>query len=218
MDNIEWLSGDLGEYQDEFLIIDCPGSRLKWVPGYYKLFVGQIELYTHSDIMPKIVRVFQAADYKVCSLYMLESLFLNDISKFFAGVLTATSAMLQLGIPHINIMSKMDLMAKSAGNSDQDSSEDEISDDQHHLHRYLYPDPSLLEELLSKAAPAKFYRLNKALVQLLDEYDMVNFFPVNIKKESSLERIMQQIEFVTQYSENLEPKEPSISSECDGGE
>lgn len=169
--------------------------------------------------MPKIVGVFQAADYKVCSLYLLESLFLNDVSKFFAGVLTATSSMLQLGIPHINIMSKMDLLVKGTENSDSDSSEeDEISDDRHQLHRYLYPDPSLLEELLSKATPVKLYQLNRALVQLLDEYDMVNFFPVNIKKESSLERIMQQIEFATQYSENLEPKEPSIGSGCDDEE
>lgn len=159
--------------------------------------------------------MFQVADYKVCSLYLLESLFLNDVSKFFAGVLTATSAMLQLGIPHINIMSKMDLLAKRTGDEDEEEDDNEISDDMHRLHRYLYPDPSLLEELLSATTPVKFYRLNKALVQLIDEYDMVNFFPVNIKKESSLEKIMLQIEFATQYSENLEPKEPSLGSDHD---
>ena len=178
--------------------------------------IGQIELYTHADIMGRIVEAFQSADYKVCSLYLLESLFLNDVSKFFAGVLTATSAMLQLSIPHINVMSKMDLLAKCTGSNDEVDDE-EISDDRHHLHRYLYPDPSLLEELLSTATPAKFYQLNKALVQLIDEYDMVNFFPVNIQKEASLEKIMLQIEFATQYSENLEPKEPSIGSDPEDG-
>lgn len=160
--------------------------------------------------MTRIIETFRSADYKVCSLYLLESLFLNDVGKFFAGVLTATSAMLQLGIPHINILSKMDLLTKCADGDNDVEDDDEISDDRHQLHRYLYPDPSLLEELLSAATPPKFYRLNKALVQLIDEYDMVNFFPVNIQKETSLERIMLQIEFATQYSENLEPKEPSV--------
>lgn len=26
IENMEWLTMDLGEYQDEFLIIDCPGN------------------------------------------------------------------------------------------------------------------------------------------------------------------------------------------------
>lgn len=95
LENIEWLTSDLGEYQDEFLIVDCP---------------GQIEIFTHSDIMSRIVEVFRTADYKPCALYLLESLFLLDVTKFFSGVLTATSAMLQLGIPHLNLISKMDLL------------------------------------------------------------------------------------------------------------
>lgn len=38
--------------------------------------------------------------------------FCIDTPKFFAGVMTAMSAMLQLGIPHINVMTKMDLLGK----------------------------------------------------------------------------------------------------------
>lgn len=37
---------------------------------------------------------------------------MQDTPKFFAGVMTAMSAMLQLGIPHVNIMTKMDLLGK----------------------------------------------------------------------------------------------------------
>ena len=28
LENIEWLENDLGEYQDEFLLIDIPGKKL----------------------------------------------------------------------------------------------------------------------------------------------------------------------------------------------
>lgn len=38
-----------------------------------------------------------------------------DTPKFFAGVMSAMSAMLQLGIPHINVLTKMDLLGKKAG-------------------------------------------------------------------------------------------------------
>lgn len=37
---------------------------------------------------------------------------MEDKSKFFAGVMSAMSAMINLEIPHINVMSKMDLLPK----------------------------------------------------------------------------------------------------------
>lgn len=37
---------------------------------------------------------------------------MEDKSKFFAGVMSAMSAMVNLEIPHINVLSKMDLLPK----------------------------------------------------------------------------------------------------------
>ncbi|KAJ3353450.1 hypothetical protein HDU91_005890 [Kappamyces sp. JEL0680] len=57
--------------------------------------------------------------YHVVGVYLLDSQFMQDTPKFFAGVMyeyqsanprSAMSAMLQLGIPHINVMSKWDLV------------------------------------------------------------------------------------------------------------
>ncbi len=188
LDNIDWLEDDLGEFNDEFLIVDCP---------------GQIELYTHYDIISEFIKVFEKNSYRVAVCYLLESQFFQDVTKFFAGVLNATSAMMKLAVPHLNILSKMDLI------QDVDDEElEDISDELHPLHRYFYPDPALLTERLSASTPAKFARLNEALVQLIDEFDMVNFIPLNIRKEASLENIMMHIDNATQYSEGLEPKEP----------
>lgn len=215
LENIEWLTSDLGEYQDEFLIVDCP---------------GQIEIFTHSDIMSRIVEVFRTADYKPCALYLLESLFLLDVTKFFSGVLTATSAMLQLGIPHLNLISKMDLLrmdgrgrteqlglgAREGSDEEEDEEEYDVEDETHRLHRYFYPDSTLLTEKLSESTPSKYLQLNQALVQLVDEYDMVNFIPLNVKKSASLDNVLMHIELATQFSEALEPKEPKEYDEAEG--
>lgn len=48
----------------------------------------------------------------MCGVFLIDSQFVVDCSKFFAGILTALSAMIQLEIPHINVMSKMDLLNK----------------------------------------------------------------------------------------------------------
>ena len=95
LENIDWLEDDLGQYDNEFLLVDCP---------------GQLELYTHFTIFKNIISVFQRMDYQVCCIYLLEAVFLQDVSKFFSGVLSAISAMVQLEIPHINVITKLDLL------------------------------------------------------------------------------------------------------------
>lgn len=207
-EGLEWLQEDLGEFQDEFLIIDCP---------------GQIEIYSHFDIMPRIIEIFLRADYRACAVYLLESQWLEDPSKFFAGVLNATAAMLQLGVPHLNLISKMDLcidkhLTRPRGEmspSEIEEEEDKICDvldETNPLHNFFFPNPRAVagHENNSKQSqkPSKFSALNDALHQLIEEFDMVNFLPLNVRNESSLSAVLSHIDNATQYAENLEPKDP----------
>lgn len=75
-------------------------------------FQGQIELYTHMPVMRQLVETLHQWDFRVCGVFLIDSQFMVDCSKFFAGVLSALSAMIQLEVPHINVMSKMDLLSK----------------------------------------------------------------------------------------------------------
>lgn len=215
----EWLESDLGSYADvEFIIVDCP---------------GQIELYTHSPVMRSILGIFERAGYRVCVVYLIESLFVQDVTKYFAGVLNATAAMLQMGVPHINVLSKMDLLKLNRkqggddlaeefdsdeeaeeedekGKEEEDSDGEDYEDEQHQLHPYIYPDPALLLQDLSLRTRPHLMRLNSALVQLLDEHDMVQFVPLNVRRKSSLTYLLSLIDHVTQYAEGLEPAEPKF--------
>ncbi|KAF8741130.1 hypothetical protein AX14_005730 [Amanita brunnescens Koide BX004] len=98
LENIDWLDEQLGDYDDEYLIFDCP---------------GQIELYTHHPFLPTLVKHLQMLGIRVCAVYLVESQFMEDKYKFFSGVLSAMSAMVNLEIPWINIMSKMDLVSSN---------------------------------------------------------------------------------------------------------
>ncbi|TPX70163.1 hypothetical protein SpCBS45565_g01949 [Spizellomyces sp. 'palustris'] len=174
--NLDFLEEELGEHDDDYLIVDCP---------------GQIELYTHFPIMKTIVQALQRLDYRVCGVYLLDSQFVEDPSKFFAGVMSAMSAMVQLEIPHINVMTKMDLIDKRHKTQD--------------IERYLYPDPTLLLEDVNQNTRPKFRDLNEALI---DEYNMVTFVPLNIKDEESVELVLSHVDNAIQYGEDAEPKEP----------
>ncbi|KAI8851465.1 GPN-loop GTPase [Chytridium lagenaria] len=179
VNNWQWLEEQLENYEEDYLIIDCP---------------GQIELYTHFPIMKRIVEYLVQYGYKVCGVYVLDCQFIEDIPKFFSGVLSATSAMIQLEIPHINVMSKMDLLGKK--------------EDADELQRFYDPDPSLLSDDANRTMHPKFHALNTALVNLIEEYNMVSFIPLNIKDEDSVNLVLHHIDNAVQYGEDLEPREP----------
>lgn len=98
LDNLDWLSDQLAEYNDDYLIIDCP---------------GQIELYTHTSLLSKFLNVLSTTyNYRVCACYLLESNFIDDVNKYFAGTLSAMSSMINLEVPMINVLSKVDLLKR----------------------------------------------------------------------------------------------------------
>lgn len=181
LNNLDWLDEEIGDYNDEYLIFDCP---------------GQIELYTHVPVLPTIVRHLQSSlNFNLCATYLLEAPFVIDTTKFFSGALSAMSAMILLELPHINILSKTDLI------------KDEVS--RKKLKRFLNPDPLLSEQSASEGMNPKFSRLNKAIAHLVDDFGMVQFLPLDCAKDStSVATILSYIDDVTQWSEAQEPKEP----------
>jgi len=178
--NLEWLEEKLGDYTDDYLIIDCP---------------GQIELYTHFPHMKIISQQLTKLDYSVCAVWLIDSSFIVDSSKFLSATLIALSAMIQLELPHVNVLTKMDLLGKKKNSSKMD--------------KYLEPDIDFLINEVNKETGIKFYSLNQAIGTLISEYNMVNFYPLDITDTDSIIAVLAQIDNATQYGEDLEPKEPN---------
>eukprot|EP00128_Syssomonas_multiformis_P002449 Colp12_sorted_trinity150504_noHs@14960 len=177
--NLDWLNEELGNYEDDYLLFDLP---------------GQIELYTHFGIMRELVTFLHRNDYRVCGVYLIDSQFMDDPTKYFSGSLSALSAMIQLEIPHVNVLSKMDL-AKRAKKKKSD------------IERHLVLDTNMLAEQSKRFTSDKFYRLNEAICQLLDDYSMVNYIPLNINSTNSVTYLLSTVDYAIQYGEDLEVKE-----------
>ena len=105
---------------------------------------------------------------------------MTDVTKFISGCMASLSAMVQLEVPHVNILSKMDLVTNK-----RDIEEWILVPFVHHFTylftvfgkktniciffaiSYLNPEPrTLLAELNRRMAP-QFEKLNKALIELV---------------------------------------------------
>ncbi|KAL7225030.1 hypothetical protein ACSBR1_020333 [Camellia fascicularis] len=149
----EWLTEELDNFSDDdYLVFDC---------------LGQIELFSHVPVLKNFVEHLKCKNFNVCVVYLLDSQFMTDVTKFISGCMASLSAMVQLELPHVNIRSKMDLVTNKR----------DIED-------YLNPESHvLLSELNQRMAP-QFEKLNKALIELVDQYSMVSFVPLDLRKES----------------------------------
>jgi hypothetical protein len=74
-----------------------------------------MELYSHVPVMRDIVQALQRWGFMICGVFVLDSQFMADPGKFISGCLACLSAMVQLEIPHVNVMTKMDLVRKKRG-------------------------------------------------------------------------------------------------------
>lgn len=175
VDNIDWLEevlDDLGP--DEYVIFDCP---------------GQIELYQHHPAMRQLVEALQRWDFKMAATYLLDSQFVADPAKFISGVLCCLSAMTSLELPHVNVLSKVDLLPSRRA-----------------LDTFLEADAAELSHMLQRGTSPKFYKLNSAICELVDEWNMVQFLPLNPKEPDTIEIILGQIDNAIQYHDDVEPR------------
>ncbi|ODV91659.1 hypothetical protein CANCADRAFT_230 [Tortispora caseinolytica NRRL Y-17796] len=178
--NLDWLDEVLGDYDDEYLIFDCP---------------GQIELYTHIPVLPSIVKhLKEAHNMSMCATYLLQAPYVVDISKYFSATLSAMSAMMLLEVPHLNILSKVDLI------------QDRYSKQQ--IKRFLSPDTFLFNDQNEMFVNQRYVALTEAIVQLNQDFGMIEFLPLSAKDNDTIETIVSYIDDITQWAENQEPHEP----------
>lgn len=201
LQNLEFLSEALDPLSEEYLIIfDMP---------------GQIELYTHIPLLPSLTQFLSRQgplNINLCAAYLLESTFVVDKAKFFAGTLSAMSAMLMLEIPHVNILSKMDQVRDMVTRRE--------------LRRFANVDVQLLQndedDPAASANPmakdalmsgGSFKQLNRAVAQLIDDFSMVSFLQLDVQDEDSVAAVLSHIDDAIQYHEAQEPREPKDEQE-----
>ncbi|KAI4473272.1 hypothetical protein M0802_016207 [Mischocyttarus mexicanus] len=177
IENSTWLEEKLDDVDDDYVIFDCP---------------GQIELYTHMTVMRQLIKTLEKMNFRICGVFIMDSQFMIDGSKFLSGTMAALSVMVNLEIPHVNILSKMDLISKTSKKQ---------------LDEYLEPDPhSLLSNVENDPWNKKYHKLTEAIGKLVEDYSLVRFFPLNIKDNDCITDIKLTINNIIQYGEDVDVK------------
>ncbi|KAJ3125962.1 GPN-loop GTPase 2 [Physocladia obscura] len=172
--NMDWLLGRLEGLKGKYLIFDCP---------------GQVELYTHNNAMRNILRILEKHDFRLCIVHMVDAHLCTDAPKYISSLLLSLKTMLHLSQPHINVLSKIDLIqtyGSLAFNLDFYTEVQDLS--------------YLLESLNnSPDCTPRFAKLNAAVCELVEEFGIVGYTTLCVEDKRSVKGLIDQMDRANGY-------------------
>ncbi|XP_003799905.1 GPN-loop GTPase 2 [Otolemur garnettii] len=93
--NLDWLRAKLDPLRGYYFLFDCP---------------GQVELCTHHGALRSIFSQMTQWDLRLTAVHLVDSHYCTDPAKFISVLCTSLATMLHVELPHVNLLSKMDLI------------------------------------------------------------------------------------------------------------
>ncbi|NXC77378.1 GPN2 GTPase, partial [Anhinga anhinga] len=172
--NFDWLQEKLAAFRGHYYLFDCP---------------GQVELYTHHEALKNVFAQLAKWNFRLAAVHLVDSHYCTDPGKFISVLCTSLSTMLHVELPHVNVLSKMDLIeqyGKLAFNLDYYTEVLDLS----YLVDHLAADPFF----------RNYRRLNEKLVEVIEDYSLVSFVPLNVQDKESMRQVMQAVDKANGYS------------------
>ena len=214
IENTDWLETEIQNLgSDDYVLFDCP---------------GQLELYTHLDVMRKVTKSLENLGFSLCSVCLVDSTFLVDDSKFFSGVLMATSCMISLELPHITVLSKCDLVEDKkilkkylkldygkkivdAGDEEHIQQYHELNGDTDKIDFGKLNDQKELGRdanyMVKDKFNNKYRKLTEKIIGIVNDYNLVSLQPLDINDPETVQDIIYHADNTIQYGELKEPDE-----------
>ncbi|KAH3762471.1 ATP binding protein [Pelomyxa schiedti] len=171
--NIDWLEEKLALLKNHYFLFDCP---------------GQVELYTHHHSVQAIVERLSKIGFRLAAVQLVDSFYCGQPTTYIAALLFCLNAMLQLGLPHVNVLSKIDLLQKYGPLAFDLEFYTDAMDLEH------------LKELLdADTFGSKFKKLNAALCELVSDFNLVSFATLDVQSKESMYELVKVIDKANGY-------------------
>lgn len=185
-------------------------------------FPGQVELYTHSTCVQNLLRkLIHGLNLRLTAVQLIDAQYCTDATKFLSAALLATTTMIRLELPAVNVLSKVDLLSKY-GELHMDF---EFFADCHDLDRlvpfiesnhplgvdgrddhdnefdyvedldYQRARKKRLDSMFSK----KYASLHRALAEVIEDFGLLAFLPLDITNAASVGRVLARIDKCNGY-------------------
>lgn len=161
-----------------YIIFDCP---------------GQVELFTHNNILQNLFkRLTKLKCMRLCVISLIDSIHLTSPSQYVSMVLLSLTSMLQLDLPHVNVISKIDML-KSYGSLPLRLDFYTDAQDLKSLKPYLEKESN---SFLGK----NFVRLTELIADVVEDFGLVSFEVLAIENKQAMINLLCVIDKANGYT------------------
>ncbi|KAG7192213.1 uncharacterized protein KQ657_001931 [Scheffersomyces spartinae] len=164
--------------QRNYVLFDCP---------------GQVELFTHDNSLGWIFRKLNK-QLRLCVVQLIDVNYLMPASNYISVLLLALRAMLQLDLPQVNVLSKIDMVLNFAHELPYKL---DYYTDVNDLH-YLIP--HVEAEFKRSPLSGNFIRLTEAIADLIESYGLVQFEVLAIEDKQSMIKLLTVVDKAMGYA------------------
>lgn len=164
--------------KSNYIIFDCP---------------GQVELFTHNNILQTLFkRLTKTKCMRLCVVSLVDSIHLTSPSQYVSMVLLSLTSMLQLDLPHVNVISKIDIL-KSYGDLPLRLDFYTDAQDLNSLKPYL-------EKESSSFLGTNFIRLTELIADIVEDFNLVSFEVLAIENKQTMINLLSVIDKANGYT------------------
>eukprot|EP00760_Papus_ankaliazontas_P035032 PhM_4_TR7590/c0_g1_i1/m.83188/K06883/K06883; uncharacterized protein len=173
--NLDWLGTtishlrDKGLYDKAYFLFDCP---------------GQVELYTHHDAVQRIVRYLEdVCDIRLCAVHLVDSVCCTSFDNFLSSALVSMTTMMHFELPHVNVLTKADLLPQYGP---LELTREDFSE---------CLDLQCMARRCKSTSP-----LTIRLCDLLDSFGLVSYLMLDINSKSAMQDVVSAVDAAIGYS------------------
>ena len=196
--------------ENAYLILDLP---------------GQVELYTHGTAVPNLLqKLVKVLDLRLVAIQLVDAHYCTEPANFLSAALLGTTTMLRLELPTVSVLSKIDLLANygplpfsldyftdcqdlerlvpflRGGGGDWTNDNDNNDLDYDEFHYADDPDYQKAQRVM-RSSPffRRHEKLHKVLAQVVEEFGLLSFLPLDISSAESVGRVLARIDKCNGY-------------------
>jgi hypothetical protein len=228
--NIDWLVEkltkpggplDKNAKDDHYLLFDCP---------------GQVELFTHNSALKDIIEILaDRLDLRMVAVHLVDSHHCTDAATYISATMLSLSTMLQLELPHINVLSKIDNLERYGTLAfNREFYSEAVQLDM--LVPYVGSQPMREEErgtgvevksegekrrenVKSSSTTtnagvlglAKYQKLNELMCDLVQQFSMVSFMTLNVMDPQSMETLLKAADQAIAYVQKSKERKSTVT-------
>ena len=181
--NVDWL-------EEKIRLLASKNASSNGEPPYFVFDLpGQVELTTCHDGLLRVLTVLTGKlGMRLTAVHIVDCHLCTEPAKYLSALVLSLSTMLYLGLPHVNVLSKVDML-------------EQFGELEFHPQFFLNPmNLEYLAESVQESMDPKFAKATESLCEILQDFGMITFAPLAVEDAESMAYVVRLADKANGYA------------------